>query len=645
MGTEQMTDYEYSPLEFCHIRVLHLAPGTFDQPLTGALVHQSLPHGARHDRYRAISYAWGPPVFSKAIQLDGRLFRITETLYSALRGLRNPPSDGTTQLWADAICINQDDNDEKSSQVAMMAEIFRGASCVDVWLGDATPSNTLAFWTMRCVAADYPYRNRKINRENFVAHFERWRQEHEHEIHDLLDTRTIGRDVHDLELECFSAFAALSLKPWFHRLWVVQEVALAFRARLLCGPSSMDFEDVRRLMHIYNTNERNFLHEKTIRSDDYHKATTIFRRLWMVTDNARDSDIQTVWGSLGQTPAERFVQLLSDVYNLGVSEKRDIVYATRELFFSEPTDDLLPDYNITLTQLWHDVAIFVLHAVSAVHCKPRNLLSILAISALQRDARHPHLPSWVPDFGVINLDCSEKINNYDMEGWRVFAGGSGPPVLYCSRDSNVLLITGLIIISIKQVLIGSEYPLDDLTSWDPMEVSDDIFVKVVEWHKRCKQFLDELHPLHKRDKLVPQLQSLLRLDIHLDGFAAANDVQRAIDRYNARLELDANGSILADGLQLEVKDIGPFLYDKSLLHNLDTTRILAGMSNLKAGWVPQHARVGDFVALIKGAPFPFILRRLDGQYYSIVGDAYIEEIMKGEACPESDDGWTTLAIK
>jgi hypothetical protein len=88
-----------------------------------------------------------------------------------------------------------------------------------------------------------------------------------------------------------------------------------------------------------------------------------------------------------------------------------------------------------------------------------------------------------------------------------------------------------------------------------------------------------------------------------------------------------------------------FLQAERNQDEIDTTRIQARTSDKRVGWVPQNTQPGDLVTLIRGAPFPFILRPVDGEHYSIVRDAYIGDIMQGEACPEAEDDWITLAIK
>lgn len=87
--------------------------------------------------------------------------------------------------------------------------------------------------------------------------------------------------------------------------------------------------------------------------------------------------------------------------------------------------------------------------------------------------------------------------------------------------------------------------------------------------------------------------------------------------------------------------LAPFIRDADWLSDsLDATRILAITSDSRAAWVPSGARVGDFVCLFQGAPFPFVVRRtyLHGiSGFSIMGDAYVHGIMRGESWPENED--------
>jgi hypothetical protein len=82
--------------------------------------------------YEAISYVWGEPVFPETLYTSAGHFKITVSLATALRRFRL--TSELRRLWADAVCINQTDDEEKGHQVAQMGVIFRTASRVLAWV-------------------------------------------------------------------------------------------------------------------------------------------------------------------------------------------------------------------------------------------------------------------------------------------------------------------------------------------------------------------------------------------------------------------------------------------------------------------------------------------------------------------------------
>ncbi|EHK50906.1 hypothetical protein TRIATDRAFT_2771, partial [Trichoderma atroviride IMI 206040] len=90
--------------------------------------------------YDALSYSWDNQPLDKVIYANGRKFPVTKNARSAIQRLRL--TEGQSRyLWVDAICIDQKNIAEKSSQVAMMAEIYQKATRVNIWLGDGNDSS------------------------------------------------------------------------------------------------------------------------------------------------------------------------------------------------------------------------------------------------------------------------------------------------------------------------------------------------------------------------------------------------------------------------------------------------------------------------------------------------------------------------
>lgn len=89
--------------------------------------------------YEALSYTWGTSPRRRDILVNGRHFAVTENLEEALGALRLPRR--VRWIWADAICINQEDLVERAEQVREMGSIFRNASRVLIWLGSWDPES------------------------------------------------------------------------------------------------------------------------------------------------------------------------------------------------------------------------------------------------------------------------------------------------------------------------------------------------------------------------------------------------------------------------------------------------------------------------------------------------------------------------
>lgn len=85
--------------------------------------------------YEALSYVWGGEDKPQSILIDNKALKVTQNLYTALLHFRNRQCPRL--LWVDAICIDQETDEEKEHQIQLMAAIYAGASRVLVWLGEA----------------------------------------------------------------------------------------------------------------------------------------------------------------------------------------------------------------------------------------------------------------------------------------------------------------------------------------------------------------------------------------------------------------------------------------------------------------------------------------------------------------------------
>jgi hypothetical protein len=112
------------------IRVLTLIPGAESAAIKCLLTRVAFDKAGI---YNAVSYTWGDPSDKTSISVNGFHLPIPTNLARFLQHVRS--STDFVVLWADAVCINQEDVEEKSYQVSIMGDIFRHCNSAYIWLG------------------------------------------------------------------------------------------------------------------------------------------------------------------------------------------------------------------------------------------------------------------------------------------------------------------------------------------------------------------------------------------------------------------------------------------------------------------------------------------------------------------------------
>ncbi|PVH92514.1 HET-domain-containing protein, partial [Periconia macrospinosa] len=211
--------YTYIPLESSeHIRVLRLEPSLDrDSPLRFTFKTGTLEH--LQDRYEALSYTWGDPVFSQRMYSveDNTIIPVTCNLDLALRRFRHEVK--TRDVWADAVCINQADEAEKATQIPMMRSIYQQAGHVLVWLGGGREEED-ALDVLRAVSRPLP-----------------------------------GIEgLPDAEIRC-SVWRMIE-RPYFKRRWIIQEMSSNPDMTLVCGENEISWARfvaaITRTRHLFS---------------------------------------------------------------------------------------------------------------------------------------------------------------------------------------------------------------------------------------------------------------------------------------------------------------------------------------------------------------------------------------------------------
>jgi hypothetical protein len=191
------------PLPDRAIRLLNIEPGDSDSPLQCTLQETLLE--TTTTPYYALSYVWGSDQHLVPITCNCQIHYITPNLHSVLLEYRS--RDMGVSLWVDALCINQNDTAERTSQVRMMQEIYSRAACVVVWLGEADEAIKPALRLLKEINAPWATMTDHQGRE--IPLFTGG----DHQSHDAY----VAGYVPD---SYFDALAGFLLRPWFGRIWM-----------------------------------------------------------------------------------------------------------------------------------------------------------------------------------------------------------------------------------------------------------------------------------------------------------------------------------------------------------------------------------------------------------------------------------------
>jgi hypothetical protein len=217
----------YHPLsnesDTTEFRVIDLLPKSHTpDTLTCNIRHVQI---SENPSYEALSYVWGPQTPCFPLFCNNHQINVGQSLHDAVQRLRL--DDDVRVLWVDAICINQADHVEKSWQVQMMRLIYEKSKKTVVWLGESNNEMDLVI----SLAGKLLY-----SASLMEANGDRRRMEQ------MSFAEIKGYQIPHLDEQTraeFKALKALLNRPWFQRVWIIQEAAVSPEVELICGKYSI----------------------------------------------------------------------------------------------------------------------------------------------------------------------------------------------------------------------------------------------------------------------------------------------------------------------------------------------------------------------------------------------------------------------
>jgi Heterokaryon incompatibility protein (HET) len=613
------TTFVHNPLrpEGRAIRLLNLQPSSDPSSnIKCTLQHVNLDD---HPTYKALSYTWGDPDNTAPILVDDKKYYVTVNCEAALCRLRET---NERCLWIDAICINQKDNLEKTTQIPLMRDIYAFADEVIVWLGhsksEQCPSDEarerIAFGQIEDLSScedsikDFPsFVEFALRGDNPISRWQCVREIYTH--------------------------------SWFDRLWVHQEITVAEKASVLGQHYSTSWDKLARTVLILyeRIDTRSLLLEKdpTVASwtsivmgivqrdlvlrclhrSFRQQATTILDCAKPVMDNLKDGlDLEL-----------SLFHILKATRSYKCHNPLDRVFAILGLV--EDDMGLRPNYNQTISELFTDVTWMII--------QKQQSLEALCMADVGNSPRtnSSDLPSWVIDWRL----SSGQPARLDYNGYQ-----AASPQNHCSvhlaRSSSTLEVSGIHIDTVMMVLKEAEKGND---FWRTS------ILKL--WTDHFKTYPTRCHPVHAYirtatadyDTVSPDNKSRLT-----EAVVQKIDIvsRRAWNEYITTFKQEMPPR--DDNHQNRVTEVSRmyagFVERRSLtMHS--RSFFISRIGYMGIG--PIVAEEGDMICILPGCNVPLLIRKED-DYYVLVGECFVWGLMDGEAMEvRTDDNYEVFRLR
>jgi hypothetical protein len=601
--------YNYAPLENAesHIRLLRLRP-SYDPswPLHCTLFHTDLQDAPP---YVALSYTWGDRSGSSLVLIGSDHVSITPNLKHALQRLRR--TDQEVVIWVDALCINQDDVIERSIQTTRMRSVYLRAESVAVWLGMKYGLSHGAIDLVRALNA----------------------------CTNLDGLRSIVQDPE--RRDQLEALVRLFRRQYWWRIWVIQEVACAKRAVVYVGEDEISWIELDGVCEGFRSIESE-LHSVFYTSPSYVRT--------LAHGGPRGLQLSRYNPTIQAPP---LLELLLTHKSKKSTDPKDKVFALVGISSSRHSFGQI-DYSCSMREIYtHTVKHIV--AIS-------KKLDVVCVK--QHDAPQFDLPSWAPDWtrpksgaGATIVGLHHRIPPFSA------AGESDAQVEFYDEgeEGDFVLRTRCVLIDTIES-VGKYYKKRGAPS--------NVMPALETFHDWWSLFLSSgSGSVSRQDQTrFGRLISCSTWDLpspencieKVEAIFGLSD-EKMLDFDILRLDPPSRASTMSSSIS-SLKDQQE--EDEELLGGEDekgrlSAMILAGqMMNRRrmfvtqsgiVGLAPWNSMVGDEVVVLFGCKFPVVIRpgtvAGDGRRVrdSLVGEAYVEGFMEGEAIKGLEEG--RLSIK
>jgi Heterokaryon incompatibility protein (HET) len=558
--------------------------------------------------YYAISYAWGTEQRTTSVLCNLQTMTITPHVYEGLRCI-NSLYGSSIRIWIDSICINQDDNEEKAVQVKNMHEVYAGARAVLAWLGSSGNDSDLA---MASIPAMY----------------------------DSLKDETGPRCKFDEDLArlglppwkhpVWCALGRLAVRPWFERLWVVQEVALAQEVYLICGMNYTNFEPLAGLLRAMRITGIDGIFASRLDESEFQTFNLSHARV-LGTMAKKDEDASFT-GFLGNGRYRACGQPLDRVYGFLGLLSGSYRAQFQVSYSSESREEYWTAYLAAARwSLTHEPTLSILH---------------------QKPCTRPliELPSWCPNYNC-EPECRNSLESFrpyplsgKKEDHQPYRAGFDPKftsrdnmpkyhfeVSFDARNLYEARISGAQVDEIVSVVtVGKwEWPI----TAGQLKIQSSL--KAADWLSRCWDLASST--------VKSELPTLKVFSDTLAGFLQPSHILEDMCTSHYKHILNLLALTGEEEWKLKIKALPKgspeTIWFIISMNNMWQNRVFFATRSGRIGAASRHVRCGDKVCVLFGGWAVYVLRkRPQGPNWQFLHPAYVHGLMSGEVFGMLDRG-------
>jgi len=525
--------------------------------------------------YDALSYVWGDRQHLVTIKCCGRDFAIRQNLYSALNHLRRPAQDRI--LWTDAIRINQQDLQERGEQVAFMGRIYAAARRVLVWVGEPLQEDSTAFDTIIRLKERLPERHLRSYAGSNSSQISR-AEIRSYEVLNPLRFRHL--------LRFFS-------RPWFERVWVIQEVVRAKKAEIICGRRSITWKDFVKVVLSFN--------------DAFSYLATNYGTGESLRDVIAVENLLPMDSLRQNNERMSLFAILCIASTFKSTDPRDKLFALLSLG-DRPNLGVQPDHTSHYFDVFRRHVIYELTEGHRLHYLARPPIRW-----------RPDWPSWIPDW----TEKSRSSYFYTAMNHGFQAAEDTLPVLAVSRNESILSISGKAIDSVASLVA----PLDrswvaqlDLSAYGTQSA------ELLQWLEECMKCIPlELGLVQEYAdfEVDPFLRTFSCTGVHGSPkreTSTRNSHNDPADLRRALVKVAAAKRSISDVGNAQDDVLTSLTALASMLYPAIADRQFFKTTGNRLGWVSRRVQQGDMVFVLYGGAVPFVLREMDDGCWRMIGE-------------------------